>query len=209
MKAKTILFLLLALAFMGCSRKQPVRILPNACDGATNSDKQAFTITASDDVTEQCLIIEAAQELITWRWSEDGNVFAYALLDPTTTLPAMDGRRGYYRPPATKWHIADSVGNNVKRFSIADNKKLEFSVDGKYAAIQEYCYYTTCQHSIYEVSTSEKICEYKTEAVWFGESDCPNLVLKDGRIWDIRKEINDAGCRYYEQNRWGDIPGCK
>ncbi len=201
---KYALAFLILITLVSCSSSRFVQILPGACK-ATNA--RASTITGSDHESELCLVTGSEQEIITWRWSKDGSVLAYALHNASVTLPALSGRTGYYRPPATHWHIADRDGSNARRFSLADNKGLYFSPDGKYAIVQDSCYYATCQHSVYQVDDNHKICEYETRTVWFGKSNCPRLTLKNGQTWDIREEVNDSGCAYYEENEW-DIPFC-
>ena len=185
-----------------CNHGQSVQISAGACE-ATNT--QGFTITGSDEKSELCLVTGSEQEVINWRWSKDGNVFAYALHDVTVTRPALSGRWGYYRPPATNWYIANGDGHNVRHFALADNRGLSFSPDGKYAVIQLGCYYTTCQHHIYKIDDEHKICEYETNTVWFGVSDCPTLTLNNGEVWDIQKIVNDSGCVFYEE-RGGNMP---
>lgn len=196
-----VLSFLILMTLVSCSHNQSVQILPGACE-ATNP--QGATITGSDGESEFCLVTESEQEVISWSWSEDGEAFAYALHNATVTRPALSGRWGYYRPPATHWYIADGNGNNVRRFPVADNHKLNFSPDGKYAIVDVGCYYTTCQHVVYEVNSSRRICEYKTETVWFSETDCPVLTLENGQIWDIQEMVNESGCASYE--RMGYIP---
>lgn len=193
-----LLFLILAI-IVSCGPGETVQILPGACEAES---MRGFTITGSDDESELCLVTGSEQEVIDWVWSEDGSVFAYALQDVTVTRPAFSGRTGYYRPPATNWYIADGDGSDVRRFPLGDNNGLRFSPDGKYAIVQIGCYYTTCQHTVYEVRNNRRICEYETRTVWMGETDCPVLTLENGQTWDIREMVTNAGCVYYERSGW-------
>lgn len=155
-----------------------------------------------------CLIVSSGKEVVTWRWAEDGSVFAYALRDPTTTLPAIGGKAGYYQPLATQWYFVDGNGHNVRRFPIADNKGVRrFSPDGKYVIIPEGCIDTVCENSVYKIETNARVCGYTTREVWFSDADCPALILHDGAIWDLRAETNASGCAYYSDNGWSH-PNC-
>lgn len=207
MPYKFVIFFLCSIFLINCGgfQEQPIQVLADQCEQST---AQQITITGSDKITELCLSVESDLPIIAWHWSEDGSRFAYALQDVSVTLPPLSGRTGYYRPPATRWYITDSDGRNPKKFDLADNKNLKFSYDGKYIIVHEYCYYTKCYKTIYLTDTHQEVCKYQIREVWFGESNCSKLTHKNGKVWNIKAEVNQNGCDYYKQNGW-PAPGCE
>lgn len=160
-----------------------------------------------DGETEMCLIVPSDMPFQTWRWSADGSTLAFALNDPTITRPAGLGKFPG-RPLTIHWYVMERNGRSATELTIAYNKGLSLSPDGKYAVVSYRCSAdTTSCHEIYQTRNQKKVCSYKTSTVWFGASDCPELNLKNGEFWDIKYEVNKSGCEFFQSSGW-DTPSC-
>jgi hypothetical protein len=195
--------ILILISFIGCSKGDKANILEGSCPEHLD---QGIPITDTDGITEMCLTIDIEQKVIAWNWSEDGSMFATALHDVSKTPVPAGGRLGY-SPPATNWYISNRDGSNLQRFPLADNKSLRFSPDAKYAIIRDKCIDISCWFSVYDIQEQRIICSYKQYTVWFNETDCGPLTYKNGDTWDLRGEVNDEGCEFYDSQGLS-IPAC-
>ncbi len=200
---KVLLAMLGLLVLSACGANIPTQLLTEPCGTIANGN----IITDVDSETEMCLVVSTDLLFQTWLWSADGSTLAFALHDPSIIRPPGLGKFPN-RPLTIYWYVVDRNGRNASRFTVANNKGFSLSPDGKYAVVSYLCSadITGC-HDIYTIRNEKKICSYKTYTVWFGDSDCPELKMKNGEIWDIEDEVNEAGCAFYRQNKW-DIPRC-
>jgi hypothetical protein len=191
------------LALSACRSEMTVQLLEKTCSGIANGND----ITGADEENELCLIIETERPFLTWRWSDDGSTLAFALHDPTITRPAGMGKFPS-QPLTTDWYVMERNNRNATEFTTAHNKGLSLSPDGEYGVVSYLCSAdTTGCHDVYTTRTQKYICSYKTYTVWFSGSDCPELILKNGEVWDLKYERNKSGCEYFHRNGW-DTPSC-
>jgi hypothetical protein len=191
------------LTLSACRADMATQLLEEPCNGIANGND----ITDVDEETGLCLIVETERPFLTWRWSDDGSTLALALHDPTIIRPAGMGKFPS-QLLTTDWYIMDRNNHSATEFTAAHNRGLSLSPDGKYAVVSYLCSAdTTGCADVYITRTQKHICSYKTYTVWFGDSDCPELILKNGEVWDIEYERNKSGCEYYNSNGW-DIPAC-
>ncbi len=205
---KALLLFLMLILIANCSNRNEdeAHILPEKCE----TESKGLTITDKDSKTEFCLITKEELNIVAWRRSEDGSMFAYASQDILIVQPTSN-REQPQSQTSINWYITDGYGENVRRFPLADNKGLRFSPDGQYVIVQEYCFKTRCVYSVYKFENNYKVhnvCDYKTEGVWVWESDCPKFILANNQIWDIKQEYKESGCAYYKENDWS-IPACE
>jgi hypothetical protein len=200
---KTPFVLLVFLALSACLAKTSTQLLAGPCDGI----KDGNSIMDVDGETEMCLIVPTDMPFQTWRWSADGSTLAFALHDPTITRPAGLGKFPGH-PLTIHWYVMERNGRSATELTTAYNQGLSLSPDGKYVVVDHLCSAdTTVCHDIYQTRNQKKVCSYKTYTVWFGDSDCSELNLKNGDVWDIKYEVNKSGCEYFQRSGW-DTPSC-
>ncbi len=160
-----------------------------------------------DGETEMCLIVPTDMPFQTWRWSADGSTLAFALHDPTITRPAGMGKFPG-QPLTIHWYVMERNGRSATELTVAYNQGLSLSPEGKYVNISYRCSADLIGcHDIYKTRSQEKICSYRTYTVWFFDSDCQELTLKNGEVWDIEYEVNKSGCESFQRSGWNS-PGC-
>lgn len=200
---KPLLILFAFWALSACRANSSVQLLAESCDNVANGN----TIMDVDGKTEMCLIVPTDMPFQTWHWSADGSTLALALHDPTITRPAGMGK--FPRQPLTiHWYVMERNGRSATELTVAYNQGLSLSPDGQYAVVSYRCSAdTTSCHDIYQTRNQKKVCSYKTYTVWFGDSDCSELTLKNGEDWDIKYEVNKSGCEFFQSSGW-DTPNC-
>lgn len=201
---KKALFLFFGiLGFAACFADAPAQLLSVSCNGVEGG----HTIMDYDEQTEMCLVVDSDMPVQSWQWSADGSTLAFALQDTTVTRPAQIGKFTG-RPLTIHWHVMERNGRNATELTVAYNRGLSLSPDAKFIVVSYLCSAntTTC-HEIYETNNQQKVCSYRTNTVWFSDSDCTDLILKNGEIWDIEYEVNKSGCKYFQISGW-DTPNC-
>lgn len=160
-----------------------------------------------DEQAEMCLVVASDMPVQSWQWSADGSTLAFALHDPTVTRPAGIGKFASH-PLTIHWYVMERNGRNATEFPVAYNRGLSLSPDAKFIVVSYLCSAnTTACHEIYETNSQQKVCSYRTNNVWFSDSNCTDLILKNGEIWDIEYEVNKSGCEYFQSSGW-DTPNC-
>lgn len=186
-----------------CRTNTVAQLLSEPCNNINNG----HPIADIDGETVMCLVMSTDLVFQTWLWSADGSTLAFALHDPTVTRPAGSGKFPN-RPLTIHWYVMERSDNQATELSVAYNQGLSLSPDGKYVVVSRLCGAdTTSCHDIYTTSNQRHICSYKKYTVWFGDSDCSELTLNNGEVWDIEYEVNKSGCEFYQSNGW-DTPSC-
>lgn len=186
-----------------CFVEAPTQLLGGSCSWGEGG----YTIKDVDEETEMCLAVSTDMPLRSWHWSADGSTFAFALHDPTITRPAGTGKFAG-RPLTIHWYVMERNDRSATELTVAYNRTLSLSPDGKFIVVSFLCSAdTTACHEIFETNSQQRVCSYRTNTVWFLDSDCPDLTLKNGEIWDIEYEVDKSGCELFQSSGW-DTSNC-
>jgi hypothetical protein len=182
---------------------------PSLTSGAcTSSEKPVYqTIERETDHTIWCLS-NLRRSAIRWQWSPDNSRFAYALQDKFRPTRQLSGRWGYIHVDNLNWFVMSATGFGHKRFSTPDPFGFSFSPDGQYATFAVYNDYGTTRYEIVKISGGQVVCRYHRYNLWYGEDDppCEGVKLKDGRIWNIKEDVNRSACEYHVRDLgWPDF----
>lgn len=200
---KVLIIFLGIFGLAACLADAPTQLLGGSCNGVEGG----YKIMDVDEETEMCLVVSSDMPVQSWQWSNDGSILAFALHDPTITRPAGTGKFAG-RPLTIHWYFMERNGRSATELTVAYNRGLSLSPDGKFIVVSFLCSAdTTACHEIYETNSQQRVCSYRTNTVWFSDSDCTDLTLKNGGIWDIEYEVNKSGCEYFHSNGW-DAPNC-
>ena len=179
------------------TRDQTIRFL--AGPSCRAYDPHTLIITTGDGITTLCVTGMETKPLA-WRLSRDGSRLAFAL--PAGVTPKPQARQYPNYLPESMWFVVDRTGDNLQRFRLADNTWLSLSVDGQYAQVPLPCSLASagrCSYQINQIDSGHMVCRYEVWSLFYsyGDAKCTSIPLRNGQIWDVRKESNDRACAFW------------
>ena len=205
-KIRIVQIVTLLVLLTGCESTQPapilantsVRMLANSCE--SHQDILGYTISDHLEENKKCLILpDSSEPLVTSTWSDNGQILAFAVLDPKEVGKQTSGT-STTMPPGTHWYIVEVIGVEIQaqRFPTIDGHEVILSPSGDYVVANDYCMHHTCQKSLYDRTSQNQICQFTISA--FGEfkdySHCPPIIEFNEEVWDISAYyFNNMDCR--------------
>ena len=172
------------------------------CD--SNQSKATIILRETDHST-WCLNNLRGTPIAT-QWSDDGSTFAYAIVNSSDSSRRKQFKGASWEVPNYQWYVIEIESGNQFRLKLPEPNSFSFSPDGQYAVIHNRMTDLGAGSisDIYKIDPPSFVCKYSVYNLFYGEGNqpCTNIVLKDGTIWDVEREVNKRACEYHV-GQWG------